>query len=62
MKELKIMGYYINSTRPDQLVQIKDLKPNSVWYEVISQNDKNTITEFCCTRERFNNLYIPKHK
>ena len=25
-KELKIMGYYINSTREDQVVQIKELK------------------------------------
>lgn len=60
MKELKTMGHYFNVTRPDQIVQIKDLKPNKVWYEVIRQYDKNTITEFCCTRERFNNLYLPK--
>ena len=60
MKELKEMGYYINSTREDQLVQIKDLKRGMCWYEVIRQHDKNTINEFCCSQERFKNLYIEK--
>jgi len=31
--ELKIMGYYINSTREDQLVQIKDIQRGKLWYE-----------------------------
>ena len=60
MKELKIMGYYINSTREDQLVQIKDIQRGKLWYEVIRQNERNTITEFCCTETRFKNLYIEK--
>ena len=60
MKELKIMGYYINSTREDQLVQIKDIQRGKLWYEVIRQSDRNTITEFCCTETRFKNLYIQK--
>jgi hypothetical protein len=58
--ELKIMGYYINSTREDQLVQIKDIQRGKLWYEVIRQSDRNTITEFCCTETRFKNLYIQK--
>ena len=58
--ELKIMGYYINSTREDQLVQIKDIQRGKLWYEVIRQYDKNTISEFCCSQERFKNLYIEK--
>ena len=58
--ELKEMGYYINVTRPDQVVQIKDVTKNKVWYEVIRQYDRNTISEFCCTQERFKNLYIEK--
>lgn len=56
--ELKLMGYYMNVTREDQIVQIKDLKRGMVWYEVIRQHDINQITEFCCTAERFNNLYV----
>ena len=60
MKELKIMGYYINSTREDQCVQIKDLKRGMVWYEVIRQSDANTIKEFCCSEIRFKNLYIER--
>jgi myo-inositol-hexaphosphate 3-phosphohydrolase len=60
MKDLKTMGYYFNVTRTDQVVQIIDLKKDKVWYQVIRQYDQNTITEFCCTRERFNNLYLPK--
>ena len=60
MKELKEMGYYINSTREDQLVQIKALQRGKLWYEVIRQHDKNTINEFCCSQERFKNLYIEK--
>jgi len=59
-QELKLMGYYINVTRKDQVVQIKDLQRSKVWYEVIRQHDSNTIKEFCCTIERFNNLYIPR--
>jgi len=59
-KELKIMGYYVNVTREDQLVQIKDIQRGKLWYEVIRQGDKNTITEFCCTETRFRNLYIEK--
>ena len=62
MKELKEMAYYINCTRTDQVVQIKEFKRGLVWYEVIRQNAKNTITEFCCSQERFTNLYIPKNK
>ena len=58
--ELKVMGYYINSTREDQLVQIKDIQRGKLWYEVIRQHDKNTISEFCCSQERFKNLYIEK--
>ncbi len=58
--ELKIMGYYINSTREDQLVQIKDIQRGKLWYEVIRQSDANTIKEFCCTETRFKNLYIQK--
>ena len=58
--ELKEMGYYINVTREDQLVQIKALQRNKLWYEVIRQHDKNTISEFCCSQERFKNLYIEK--
>ena len=54
------MGYYINVTRPDQVVQIKALQRNKLWYEVIRQYDKNTISEFCCSQERFKNLYIEK--
>ena len=59
-KELKVMGYYINSTREDQLVQIKDIKRGKLWYEVIRQHESNPITEFCCSEERFKNLYIEK--
>ena len=58
--ELKVMGYYINSTREDQLVQIKDIQRGKLWYEVIRQSERNTITEFCCTEIRFKNLYIQK--
>ena len=58
--ELKTMGYYINSTREDQLVQIKDIQRGKLWYEVIRQSDANTIKEFCCTETRFKNLYIQK--
>jgi hypothetical protein len=58
--ELKEMGYYINSTREDQCVQIKALQRGKLWYEVIRQYDKNTISEFCCSQERFKNLYIEK--
>jgi len=60
MEDLKIMGYYINSTREDQLVQIKDIQRGKLWYEVIRQSDANTIREFCCTETRFKNLYIQK--
>jgi hypothetical protein len=60
MKELKLMGYYINVTREDQCVQIKDLQRGRVWYEVIRQDDANTITEFCCTQDRFVRLYAEK--
>ena len=59
-QELKLMGYYINVTRTDQVVQIKDLQRGRVWYEVIRQTDSNTITDFVCTEERFKNLYIPR--
>ena len=58
--ELKLMGYYINVTRKDQVVQIKDLQRGKVWYEVIRQSDVNTIKEFCCTEIRFKNLYIER--
>ena len=58
--QLKEMGYYINSTREDQLVQIKAIQRGKLWYEIIRQHDKNTITEFCCTETRFKNLYIEK--
>ena len=60
MKELKEMAYYINCTRPDQVVQIKAIQRGKLWYEVIRQYDKNTITECCCSQERFKNLYIEK--
>ena len=59
-KELKIMGKYYNTTRPDQIVQIKDMKRNMMWYETLRQNDRNTITEFCCSQERFARLYVEK--
>ena len=59
-KELKEMAYYINVSRPDQIVQIKALQRGKLWYEVIRQHDKNTINEFCCSQERFKNLYIEK--
>ena len=59
-KELKEMAYYINCTRTDQVVQIKALQRDKLWYEVIRQHDKNTISEFCCSQERFKNLYIEK--
>jgi hypothetical protein len=59
MKELKIMGYYVNSTR-EQVVQIKDITSTKLWYEVIRQYETNPITEFCCTIERFKRLYISK--
>jgi hypothetical protein len=55
--ELKVMGYYQNTTR-NQVVQIKDVKRGMVWYEVLRQDEANPISEFCCTQERFNNLYI----
>lgn len=58
--ELKEMTYYINCTRTDQVVQIKALQRDKLWYEVIRQHDKNTITEFCCSQIRFKNLYIEK--
>ena len=38
-QELKTMGYYINVTRTDQVVQIKDLQRGRVWYEVIRQRN-----------------------
>ncbi len=56
--ELQLMGYYKNVTREDQVVQIKDLKKDKLWYEVLRQHDINPITEFCCTVERFKRLYI----
>jgi hypothetical protein len=59
MKELKVMGYYVNSTR-EQVVQIKDITSTKLWYEVIRQHETNPITEFCCTIERFKRLYISK--
>jgi hypothetical protein len=55
--KLTLMGYYKNLTR-NQIVQIKELKKNRVWYEIIRQDEKNPINEFCCTVERFNNLYV----
>jgi len=55
--ELKVMGYYQNTTR-NQVVQIKDVKRGMVWYEVLRQDEANPISEFCCTQERFNNLYV----
>ena len=58
--ELKEMGYYINVSRPDQVVQIKALQRGKLWYEVIRQHDKNTIAEFCCSQESFKNHYIEK--
>lgn len=60
MKKLKEMAYYTNVTRTDQVVQIKEITSTKVWYEVIRQHDKNTITEFCCSQERFKNIYIEK--
>lgn len=57
--ELKVMGYYKNTTR-EQVVQIKAIQRGKLWYEIIRQHDKNTITEFCCTETRFKNLYIEK--
>ena len=59
MNNLKIMGYYVNSTR-EQVVQIKDITSTKLWYEVIRQHETNPITEFCCTIERFKRLYISK--
>ena len=56
--ELKLMGYYVNVTRKDQVVQIKDFKKDKVWYETIRQYETNPITEFCCSVERFKRLYI----
>jgi hypothetical protein len=56
-EDLKIMGYYKNTTR-DQIVQIKDLKKDKLWYETIRQYEANPITEFCCSVERFKRLYI----
>ena len=44
--ELKLMGYYINVTRKDQVVQIKDLQRSKVWYEVIRQHDSNLSSKF----------------
>ena len=58
--ELEVMGYYINSTREDQLVQIKDLVNGKCYYEVLKQHDPNPIDEFICTQERFQRLYIKK--
>lgn len=59
-EQLKIMGRYYNTTRPDQIVQIKDMKRNMMWYEILRQDDVNTITEFCCSQERFVRLYAEK--
>ena len=59
-EELKIMAKYYNTTRPDQIVQIKDMKRNMMWYETLRQDDKNTMTEFCCSQERFVRLYAEK--
>jgi hypothetical protein len=56
-EDLKVMAYYKNTTR-EQVVQIKDFKKDKVWYEVIRQYEANPITEFCCSVERFNNLYV----
>lgn len=58
--KLNLMGYYVNVTRTDQVVQIKELKRGMVWYEVLRQDDRNTITDFYCSETRFNNLYIPR--
>ena len=58
--ELKTRAYYINSTRDDQVVQIKDIQRGKLWYEVIRQNDRNTLIEFCCSETRFKNIYIEK--
>ncbi len=55
--ELKVMGYYKNTTR-EQVVQIKDITSTKLWYEVIRQHETNPITEFCCSVERFKRLYI----
>jgi hypothetical protein len=55
--KLTLMGYYKNVTR-DQVVQIKDLKKDKLWYETIRQYEANPITEFCCSVERFKRLYI----
>jgi len=55
--DLQIMGYYKNTTR-EQIVQIKDLKRDKLWYETIRQHEINPITEFCCSTERFKRLYI----
>jgi hypothetical protein len=55
--DLQIMGYYKNTTR-EQIVQIKDLKKDKLWYETIRQHETNPITEFCCSVERFKRLYI----
>jgi hypothetical protein len=55
--KLTLMGYYKNVTR-DQIVQIKDLKKDKLWYETIRQYEANPITEFCCSVERFKRLYI----
>lgn len=59
-EQLKIMGKYYNTTRLDQIVQIKDMKRNMMWYETLRQDDKNTMTEFCCSQERFVRLYAEK--
>jgi len=56
-EDLKIMGYYKNTTR-EQIVQIKDFKRDKLWYETIRQNEANPIKEFCCSTERFKRLYI----
>ena len=55
--KLTLMGYYKNVTR-EQVVQIKDLKKDKLWYETIRQYEVNPITEFCCSVERFKRLYI----
>jgi hypothetical protein len=57
MEDLKIMGYYKNTTR-EQIVQIKDFKRDKLWYETIRQDEANTIKEFCCSTDRFKRLYI----
>jgi hypothetical protein len=59
MEDLKVMGYYKNTTR-EQIVQIKDFKKDKLWYETLRQVESNTITEFCCTQERFVRLYAEK--